>query len=291
MGPLATPLSLLTALAVLTPMLAGCATPSPEADPGVTGPPSSTGPTRTASPSPGPNGTSPEGEATAPASNLEEIPWELLGCRFAYAQPAADAAAVSAMLPEGFTLAQPIGPRILVGFEVNQCASGSGLDGPVAPQTYASFWVPVAPPSGLGDPDAAHFVNFDVLVQDAPRRALLTSWGTPAHDGSVAWSAPTEGALDVTYTLDGVGRFAIHAAGAGPRMGGAGTFDQWTPGTSGLTYWKTEFAATRLFQGPGLLEVDPASPYAAWFESPAVPALVSFGDWNYTAGLVRRPAA
>jgi hypothetical protein len=254
---------------------------------------------------PGPAAPEPTSAATLSASSSasaapvangtegppEQIPWEILDCRFAYAQPAADAAAVSAMLPEGFALAQPIGPRILVGFEVNLCASGSGLGGPVTPQTYASFWVPVVPPDGLGEDGAGHFVNFDVLVQDQPRRDLLASWGTPARDGSVEWTTPGDGAARIDYTLDGVGTFAISVAGAGPRVGGQGTFDQWTPGASGLTYWRTDFAATRLFTGPGLLEVDPASPYAAWFESPVVPATVNFGDWNYTAGFIRRPAA
>jgi hypothetical protein len=256
-------------------------------------------------PSPGPDPATPSSNMTAsqalstssttPASSNgstpTEIPWEILGCRFAYAQPAANAAAVAAMLPEGFPLAQPIGPRVLVGFEVNECASGTGLDGVVMPQTYVSFWVGVQPPSGMGEEGAAHFVNFDVLVQDQPRRDLLRSWGTPAHDGSVTWSAPADGAIRIDYELEEVGTFAISAAGASPRTGMPGTFDQWTPGTGGLTYWRTDFEATQLFQGTGILEVDPASPYASWFEAPSVPAVVNFGQWDYTSGFIRRPGA
>lgn len=280
--------SVVSLLSVLAVVLAGCSDapdPSPEPTPsgGMT-------PSTSSSTTGGVSTSSDSGNSTGVGAP-DEIPWEILDCRFAYAQPAADAAAVSAMLPEGFTLAQPVGPRILVGFEVNECASGTGLEGTVSPQTYASFWVPVVPPSGLGDPAAAHFVNFDVLVQDAPRRELLQSWGTPAHDGAITWTSPADGAARIEYTLDDVGSFTISVAGAGPRAGGPGTFDQWTPGPQGLTYWKTDFLATALYQGPGLLEVDPASPYASWFEAPAVPALVSFGEWDYTAGLIRRPGA
>jgi hypothetical protein len=267
-------------------VLSGCL----GADGGETSEPAPGSSTDTATPTPSPSSTTPDPGTVPSPSGPEQIPWEILDCRFAYAQPAADAAAVAAMLPEGFTLAQAIGPRILVGFEVNLCASGTGLDGPVSPQTYASFWVPVVPPPGQGEDGAAHFVNFDVLVEDPERRALLASWGTPARDGEVEWTSPADGAVRVDYTLDGVGSFAISVAGAGPRAGGQGAFDQWTPGAAGLTYWRTDFAATQLFQGPGLLEVDAASPYADWFESPVVPATVNFGAWNYTGGSIHRPA-
>lgn len=278
---LGTTLSLLSVVAVA---LTGCAAdldaPSgSDESPSATVAPTSTTPTRV--PDPGPD----------PTAALDEIPWEIRECRFAYALVAADAAAVAALLPHGFAFARPVGSRVLVGFEANECGSGTGLEGPVSPQAYASFWVGVQPPDGLGEAGAAHFVNFDVLVPDQPRRELLRSWGTPAHDGRVAFTEPAEGGIRVEYALDGVGSFAISAAGASPGPGPAGTFDQWTPGTSGSTYWRTGFAATEMFQGPGLLEVDPASRYASWFETHAVPAVVTFGDWSYTAGLIRRPGA
>jgi hypothetical protein len=271
----------LSLLSVLGVALAGCAA-GPEAPPVP-----DAAPTESGSPSqPTPAAPEPDSGATA---ELDEIPWEILDCRFAYALAAADATAVAALLPAGFTFARDVGPRVLVGFEANSCASGTGLRDPVSPQAYASFWVGVQPPDGLGEAGAAHFVNFDVLVPDQPRRDLLRSWGTPAHDGRVAFTELAEGSLRVEYALDSVGSFSISAAGAGSGPGMAGTFDQWTPGPSGLTYWRTDFAATALFQGPGLLEVDAASPYAGWFEAPTIPAVVTFGDWSYTSGAIRHP--
>lgn len=243
-----------------------------------------------------PDSTSQPPSAAPPSTNPStgaptELPWEILDCRYVYAQPAADAAAVAADLPEGFELALSIGPRILVGFEVNECSSGTGIDGLVSPQTYVSFWVPVVPPAGWGEEGAGHFVNFDVLVQDEPRRELMASWGAPVHDGTVTRTDASDGGFRIDYTLDDVGTFAITAAGAGPRPGGAGAFDQWTPGSGGLTYWRTDFAASEMYQGPGTVEVDPASRYADWFESPLVPALVTFGTWDYTGGRIERPVA
>jgi hypothetical protein len=46
-----------------------------------------------------------------------------------------------------------------------------------------------------------------------------------------------------------------------------------------------------MHQGPGTVEVDPASRYAHWFETPVVPALVTFGTWDYTDGRIEMPPA
>jgi hypothetical protein len=230
--------------------------------------------------------------APAPAApERTSLPWEIRDCFFVYAQPPAKADVVAAWLPPGFTLAKAAGGRQLVGFEANLCATGTGLDGPVQGQTYASVWASVTPPAGMGNASAAHFVNFDVLVQDAPRRALLQSWGTPAHNGTLAKTDTAGGGFRVDLAMEGVGAFTITVPLGFAQAAPSGAFDQWTPGGKGLIYWRTDWAAKTQSTATGTLSVDPSSRYAAWFEGATMPAVVTFGTWDYTNGVIQRPPA
>lgn len=220
------------------------------------------------------------------------FPWELIDCHFAYATMPADANKVSERLPEGFRLAA-IGPKVMIGFEINECTSGSGFNATVTPQTYASIWVGVAPPQGLGEDGIGHFVNFDVLVQDEERRQVMQQHGVPAHDGSITTTRLPDGSFSAEYTLEDVGTFTLTAAPgrptvpAGATFGGA--FDQWTPGTCGLTYWRTDYIVSEQTQSAATMLFEPSNPYAEWFDTPAIAGTVNYGRWNYENGTIMLP--
>ena len=218
----------------------------------------------------------------------ERLEWEIRDCFFVYSNALADAAAIQADLPEGFTVQTMAPGRASVGFEANRCASGTGLNGTVEGQTYASVWVGVTPPEGLvAQPGVFHVVNFEVLVEDAPRRTWMQERGIPAHDGAVG--VTTTAGHVITIAM-GSTEHTLTVGQTAPLPAAGGTFDQWTPGDQGLTYWKTDWATQDVFQGDGTIDIDPGSIYADWFESPTVPARFNVGTWDYTDGEIVHPA-
>ncbi len=222
-----------------------------------------------------------------PAPTGFSLPWEILDCRFMYAQARADASAVGQHIPEGFTLVEPA----QVAFETNICTGGTGIDDAlVHPMTYTSVWAAVVPPAGWGEDGAFHVVNWDVMVPDAPRRELMQGFGAPVHNGSVTHT-PTVTGFQQAWTLEELGAFSIEVVGAQELPNAGGTFDQWQPGTRDLTYWKTDWATRSHFQGTGIVSVPADSMYADWFVAPeAVPVTVNHGTWDYTRGNIVYPA-
>lgn len=247
-----------------------------------------------------------DAEAAVAAQGAAPIPWDLLDCTFAIASVDVPSDALLPYLPPGFA---PVGARGLVntpatsrttsvvGFEVNTCASGAGLDGEqVADMTYSSFWVGVRPPIKYFIPGVfSYFVNWDVLVPDGPRRAAFQDAGLPARDGRISIDAPAPGepggVLNVEYTHDGLGTFRYGGpvvADAAPP--GAGTFAQWTQASDGdLAFWQVDWATTTNFKGAGTIELDPASWYAELFGATTLPAQLWVGEWSYTNGHIVLP--
>jgi hypothetical protein len=280
-SPLAIGMRVPLAIAMLLALgLAGCSDePAPPGD--------AAEPTTTTASTSTPPSASPD---TPPAAEgPETIAWEILDCFFIYATPFALASEVEAALPEGFTIAST-GGLTQVGIEANVCTSGQGLNGTIEPAGYGSVWVGVVPPEGQGDAGVGHFVNFDVLIQDEPRRTWMQERGIPARDGSVERSDLPGGGVTVDFTMDGVGTFAYEVPVAQSAGDAGGTFDQWTPGSEGLTYWITDWQTKGQFVGVGTVDIPAGSIYAAWFPTPTVAAQVGFGTWDYTNGRIVHPA-
>lgn len=256
--------------------------------------------------SPGP---APARDAGLAAAVPLVIPWVLDECRYLVGWSEADPAIVQANLPEGFIVesGSPLGlpagdtpaERAIVGTEVFDCASGTGLDAALQPMTYASIWIPVTPPDDLADPDVdLVFYKFDVLVPDAPRREAMRALGLPVGDGALAWetaAAPT--GLAATATLDGVGEFRFEAVSV--RTVQAPTeptsFMEITPagenGVDGFALWKATYAwdEATLTQARGTLDWPADHWVVDAIGSARAPATFHAGTWSFN-GTITLPA-
>lgn len=209
----------------------------------------------------GDDGT-PERGGPLPALSL---PWSLTGCRFAVILIDVPAERVQPHVPEGFRVlsvaevglggeAGPVADAAgggNFGIEVFQCESGQGLDGPVDGLSYGSYFTAVEPPAGLRRDVSYHFVKWDTLVPDAPRRALLQEYGLPVRDGSgTVETDVTQGSLtSYTGTLDFLGEETVTFEGASLAPQEPVTFVEYMRTATGLAAWSTtmEFASG----GPG----------------------------------------
>lgn len=230
-----------------------------------------------------------------------ELPWNLLGCTFVYGTTNLPAARLAPYMPHNFRpfISSPALANTVaqVGFEVNVCAEGSGLDGQVGPMMYASTWTPAVAPPARAVPGIGMFVNWDVLVPDDERRAVLQGAGTPARDGDITISTDLTKAaatpFTVDYVFDGAGAFhfdVVPAPGASTTPGG-GEFGQYTEGADGsLTYWRTEWETSLIQRGAGTITLDPESWQAEAFGATVIPAQFNFGQWEYTDGKIVLPS-
>jgi hypothetical protein len=230
------------------------------------------------------------------------VPWSLLNCFYAYGIAAAPYDAVQARLPSGFQAKPyvigvsgvPVAPVPLsklaaVGFEIDVCAAGEGMNGLVAPMHYASIWTPAIPPPELavGQPT---FVNWDVLVPDGDRLAVLQTAGLPAHGGAIALTHPVDEFqhFDASYTMEGLGTFAMDSLGVGIDTSfPLASFAQYTArADGGLARWTTDYTTSSAQPGAGYVFLPEGSWLAEMFGAPVVPARFTFGTWEYTDGLI-----
>jgi len=245
----------------------------------------------------------PSGSASAPAGPT--LPWELVDCTYLIAFASVDRDRVIPHLPAGFAAAgapTTVGPLTLpsvvnVGFEVDVCAQGTGVSGLLPDMQYASFWVAVdAPPAWQVEGINQNFVNWDVLVPDAERRALMQAAGLPARDGAIALTVtPTplgETLWEASWTLDGLGTFRAEAVAM---PGPGGPFDTWfvqyTEASDGdLARWRTNYVSDDSRRGFGVLDADPGSWLGQMLPAPSVPITALMGHWSYLHGLLELPA-
>lgn len=231
------------------------------------------------------------------------MPWHLDDCFYAYTLIPFPAARVTERMPPGFRAMlgtqATAGLVTHLGFEIDDCASGSGLDGAVAGMQYASTWVQAEAPPKHKVPGVMMFVNFDVLVPDDDRRAVLAQHGTPARDGLVT---PSRDVLAdpllpfrVDYTMEGVGdfRFDVAPQPKATQAGGpSGEFAQYTLGENGsLTYWRTKWDASYAQNGEGVVHLPEGSWYAEAAGATVLPAHFTFGRWDYHDGRIVLPTS
>lgn len=236
---------------ILALLAAGCVTPSP------------------ATPTPTP-------EAAAGASAL---PWTLTTCKFGVAILEVPASAVAPFVPDGFRVQSSAevaaegqagqdvpNPRGdgNIGFEVFECLEGAGLGENVTPMVYASVFTGVEPPADLRRDVENHFVKWDVLIPDEPRRELLGARGIPVHAGTASISMETFAAgqltaYEGTLQIEGIGDFSFSGRTAAPLPDGA--FAEYTQTPDGLVEWSMKYRLTSGGAGPQSVTI----PDGAWF--------------------------
>lgn len=199
------------------------------------------------------------------------LDWGLSGCRAVIALVPVEPAALQAHLPEGFTATVPDSvaavlppdPRLdaVIGIEALDCAQGVGLHGTVDDLDYGSFFTFVDPPAHLAAPERdLHFVKWDVLIPDAPRRDVLRRHGLAARDGAVAFETWLPGAggtaFDVDLAFEGGEGYRFRGV-AGAPTAFTGSFIEHSPATGGLATWTTQYDAAAASGGGGTVELAP----------------------------------
>lgn len=204
--------------------------------------------------------------------------WTMSGCMFGVALIDVPAAAVQPFVPEGFRVQSvqeagaegQVGQDVPnpeadgnIGFEIFSCDSGSTLDGTTEPMIYASIFTGVEPPVELRRDVQNHFVKWDVLIPDAPRRDVLVAAGIPAHGGAAAAAGELLGASMSSYeasaTIEGLGEFAFTGRSVAPLPDGA--FTEYTETPLGLVEWNMRYHLVAGGAGPQTVTV----PDGAWF--------------------------
>lgn len=235
--------------------------------------------------------------ASVPSSTGDAIPWSMTDCAFVVAFVPVPAERLQPLVPEGFTVSAGGGPLATVqggaylGVEAFQCASGAGLDGAeVAPLEYGSFFTGIEPPADLVVADAdVHFLKWDVLVPDAPRREALVAEGLPARTGSARIERTLAAApqLVASLTLDEVGAFRIEGAIQGAATPDAGTFVEFMPrDDGGVGLWRADWDTQALEQGRAILTFEPGSWAAGVAGERATGAFIT-GTWSFANGSIR----
>lgn len=179
--------------------------------------------------------------------------WSLLDCTFVAILAPVPAATVQPHLPEGFR-SLSLGETAFgapnptadgnFGLELFSCARGTTHNGTVEGMTYASYFSAVAPPAEYAREVDTHFVKWDVLIPDGPRREMLAAYGVPAVKGEVRVDffdskgedeATVRGSFSLAdgpaHALDGVA-FADFADGS---------FTEFTHTPGGLVEWTQRY--------------------------------------------------
>lgn len=240
--------------------------------------------------------------ATEPVSTpTNTMPWNILDCHFVYATFEVPAAKLTSRLPANWRpyALTPTSAGLVADFalEANDCAEGSGVSGQIEGMEYVSAWSPVSTPARYDVPGLPFVVaNWDVVIPDDERRAILADAGASAHDGSVTFGADLSNGMPlapfaVDYEIEGIGAFRFDIAPLREiTPAGAGEFGQYTIGEPGsLTYWRTKWAADRSYQGTGVVTLPEGSWHAEVLGATSVPARFSFGTWDYFDGKIVLP--
>ncbi len=270
----------LWALLILTASLAGClgADPDPSGD------------------------QAPPVDATA--SPRDVVPWDLVDCTALVWFVPADAGAVAARLPDGFTprgviglpgAQAPPGADAYLGFEAFTCASGQGLDGAVEGMTYATVFTSVVPPEDLAveGVDGQHYYKWHVLVPDPPRRGVLQGAGLPVADGSVTVEETAPGVWSATATLDGLGTFSLQgpADGEPQPSGGAIPFAEFTAADGGVATWRATASDIARASGAGTWTVPEGSWMADVLGATTGSAAFDLDRWSFVDATITLPAS
>lgn len=205
-------------------------------------------------------------------SQATVLPWGLSGCSFVVAFVPVPASRVAPHLPAGFqslSFAQmgfPNDPRgeANVGVEAWRCQEGVGHNESAVLNAvpYGTIFTAVEPPADLKDNESTlHFLKWDVLVPDAPRRGILQAAGVPAMEGNVTFNrfvqAPTGGiTFDVVLDLNGTFAFRGTSAVAEQSLTRF-AFTEFTPVPEGYARWRTNVTADAAFVGGGFLGTPP----------------------------------
>lgn len=250
----------------------------------------------------GPADPPPGADQGAPGAGSTVVGWDLLGCTALVWFVPADAEAVAAALPEGFTprgvIGLPVGdapPGIdaYLGFEAFTCDTGQGLDGPVEDMTYATVFTSVDPPEelrvdGVGD---QHYYKWHVLVPDQPRRDLLQDAGVPAVDGRVDLAQTVPGVWSATVDLDGIGTVSIEGPAQGePQPTDAEIpFAEFTPATGGLALWQATASDISRTGGTGTWAVPEGSWMADVLGASQGAASFDLDLWSFVDATIELP--
>lgn len=234
------------------------------------------------------------------AADATLLPWTLLDCTFFVMEVPVDGDRLRERLPEGFELDDsgglvPVLPGAYLGIEAFECARGAGLDGEIVePIAWASFFTNVVPPERLAREDVNfHFVMWDTLVPDAPRRERLAAHGLPVRDGTVTFerTAPVP-QTRVAFTLDGVGAFIMEGVEARPGEPFGGTFIQFMEAEDGrLASWNTSYQAESVVSGRALLTMEPGSWPAQVLGAERAAGTFITGRWSFPDGTTTFPAS
>ena len=197
------------------------------------------------------------------------LPWGLTDCTFVVAVVPIPAARLEGRLPPGFTplspaqIGLPADPRgdANVGVEAWKCNGGVGHNESVELNLtdYGAVFSFVQPPEDLVvNGSLFHFVKWDVLVPDAPRRDILAAHGVPAQNGTVEVrqfrSLTDQNLFDVGLELNGT--FTLSGSTAAPQpQFQAFAFTEYTQTPHGLAVWTTNVTATAVTSGAGPLVI------------------------------------
>lgn len=209
-------------------------------------------------------------EPDAPVATV--IPWGLSGCSFVVAFVPVPAARLSDRMPAGFKSLSftemnfPSDPRgeANLGVEAWMCQEGVGHNESVVLHAvpYGAIFTAVEPPADLKDnASALHFLKWDVLIPDAPRRGLLQRAGVPAMEGNVTMNrfaqSPAGGiAYDVALDLNGT--FTFRGTSILPEASLTSfSFTEFTAVPDGFAVWRTNVTADTAFVGGGVLTTPP----------------------------------
>lgn len=237
-----------------------------------------------------------------------ELPWSLTGCRFAVVLVEVPAERVAAHVPEGFrvmSVAEAIGgePGLGAGapspngdgnfgVEAFQCDEGQGLDGTVAGLSYGSYVTAVEPPAELRRNVDLHFVKWDTLVPDEPRRLLLQQYGLLVRAGSaVVALGPAQGSLaSYTATLDFGGEETLELAGNSLAPREDFTFVEYTRTPRGLATWSSTLDVSQGGSGPHTVVVPEGGKATDVVGRGEHRAFGFAGVADVTGGLIEAPA-
>ena len=245
----------------------------------------------------------PERGGPLPALSL---PWSLTDCRFAVILVDVPAERVQPHVPEGFRVLSvaevglggdpapvpdPAGGGNF-GLEVFQCDSGQGLDGPAEGLSYGSYFTAVEPPADLRRDVDYHFVKWDTLVPDTPRRVLLQGYGLPVRDGlGTVETEVLQGPLTShTGTLDFFGEETVTFEGQSLAPQEPVTFVEYTRTSTGLAAWSTTMEFTAGGPGPQTVVVPSAGKATDVLGSGMHRGIGYSGIATFSGGLIEAPA-
>lgn len=247
--------------------------------------------------------------AQGPRLPALELDWSLTRCEFGVAILDVPAEVVAAYVPEGFRIlsvaevgalgggapASPPNPTGggNFGVEVFECEEGRGLDGPIAGLTYGSYFTAVEPPADLRRDVDLHFVKWDTLVPDAPRRALLQSYGLPVREGQASVQAtPVQDSIaSYTGTLDFGGEETLGFEGSSLVPQRTVSFVEFMPTAGGFAEWSTTAEILSGGVGPQTVFVPSAGRATDILGGSGEYRGVGFsGVATFSAGLLKVPA-